>query len=126
VPDVTRPIRAELAKSPAPFCWFADHDPDTVIQAFYLSLILSQHTANWSLLLANIDPALKPFAGTADQTLRVAAPKIVSLDPGQAGRDLQEVEDRYLDREALQLVLLDELDLASPEGFTRLLERECY
>lgn len=123
VPDVTQPIRDELEKGPAPFCWFARHDSDIVIRAFYLSLVLSQHVDGWSLLLANVDPNLKPFTGISDDTLRTAAPKLVSLDPDQAGHDLADAEDG-LDRDALQLVLLDQMKVSSPDGFTAALERE--
>ncbi len=42
-PTVTRPIREELRQAPAPFCWFTERDPDTVIRAFFLSVILAQH-----------------------------------------------------------------------------------
>jgi hypothetical protein len=54
-PQVTQPILEKLRHVPAPFCWFTDHDPELVLRAFYLSVILAQHAENWNLLLANLD-----------------------------------------------------------------------
>jgi len=124
-PRVTKPILTELKKAPAPFCWFAEHDPEIVIRAFYLSVILAQHTENWSLLLANIDSALTSFSKIHPGILTDAAPKLIEIDLNKAEDDLITVEQTF-DRDSLKLVLLDELKLSEPEGFTAIIDRENY
>jgi len=124
-PEVTGPIRDELAKAPAPFCWFADQDAETVVRAFYLSAILAQHVSNWSLLLANIDPALKALSNIKPDILARAAPQLVEIDRRQAERDLDAVE-QSLDRQAIQFLLLDQMKLAEPAGFAAAVEKEHY
>ena len=91
-PEVTRPIRDELSQAPAPFCWLADRDPDTVLRAFYLSVILSQHFEHWDLLLANIDPTLSAL-GSIERKVLEEAPKLVGERPDQAERDIASAED---------------------------------
>jgi hypothetical protein len=124
-PEVTKPIRAELEKAPKPFCWFASRDADLVIRAFYLSVILSQHTDNWNLLLANVDPTLSQLSGASVEILREAAPKLVAIDPIQADQDLEAVEVS-LSRENLQFLLLDQIQLHQPDSFTTVVEKEQY
>jgi hypothetical protein len=124
-PEITAPIVERLSKAPAPFCWFAECDTDLVLKAFYLSLILSQHLEHWSLVLANIDPALKPLSGIKPDILKDAAPKLISLNPDQAGRDMQAVEDS-LSKDDLQMLLLDQLKLMQPAGYAGLLRKEQF
>jgi hypothetical protein len=124
-PEVTRPIKDELLKARPPFRWFAERDAGIVIRAFYLSVILAQHFENWSLLLANIDPALKPLSRIPADILWESAPKLIALDLAQADRDLESVE-RSLNRDALQFLLLDQLKIATPAGFTAVVEKERY
>jgi len=124
-PEITKPIKIQLEKAPAPFCWFAQHDPNTVIRAFYLSVILAQHTDDWSLLLANIDPALKPLSKIESKVLKEAAPKLININPVQANRDLDEVE-KSLDRDSLQFLLVDQMKITEPESFTSVIEKERY
>lgn len=124
-PEITKPIKTQLEKAPAPFCWFAQHDPSTVIRAFYLSVILAQHTDDWSLLLANIDPALKPLSKIETKVLHEAAPKLININPVQANRDLEEVE-KSLDRDAFQLLLIDQMKITESENFTTVIEKERY
>lgn len=124
-PEITTPIKTQLEKAPAPFCWFAQHDPATVIRAFYLSVILAQHTDDWSLLLANVDPALKPLSKIDTKVLYEAAPKLISINPVQANRDIEEVEGS-LDKDAFQFLLIDQLKMTDPECFTSIIEKERY
>jgi len=124
-PTVTRPIREELRQAPAPFCWFTERDPDTVIRAFYVSVILAQHLENWPLLLAHVDPVLAPLASMSIEVLRDAAPQLVRLHPDQAQRDLAAVE-QSLSREALQFLLLDQMHLTDPASCAAVLEHEHY
>ncbi|MCK4823848.1 PglZ domain-containing protein, partial [bacterium] len=124
-PDVTKPILKEIRKAPAPFCWFAEHDAALVIRAFYISVLLAQHVQHWKLLLANIDPSLKPLSNIDPEILFESAPKLIEMDPKQADRDLQSVEDS-LDRDAIRFVLLEELNLSEPDGFVSVIEQENY
>lgn len=124
-PEVTSVIRDQLAKAPAPFCWFGQRDPDVLIRMFYLSVILAQHTPNWKLLLASVDPGLVSLANMDQAILQDAAPKLVALDREQAIRDLETVEDS-LEPEALKLILLDHLGVTNPDGFASLIRNERY
>jgi len=124
-PAITNPIRAQLRKAPAPFCHLADNDPALVIHAFYLLVILAQHTPQYKLLIANIDPAMKGFADVDKNVLEEAAPKLISMDLRQAKEDISAVE-RLLSRDALALVLLDQLELTKPESFAAAVEQEGF
>lgn len=124
-PEVTKPIREQLAKAPAPFSWFTDRDAETVIRAFYLSVILSQHLDQWHLLLANIDPSLANLKEIETSSIMDAAAKLVRLDPRQAERDLEVVE-HDLDKDSLKLMLLDQMNISEPEGFAAAVEKENY
>lgn len=124
-PEITKPIREELRKAPAPFCHFANHSADLVIRAFYLSVILSQHSDNWNLLLANIDPDLKPLADIKPEILKDAVKHLVAMDRDQAHNDLIGVE-KSLNKEMLQFLLIDQLKLDTVTGFTTALEQEGY
>jgi hypothetical protein len=124
-PEITKPIKDELQKAEAPFCWFGTSDNETVIRAFYLSLILSQHMENWSLLLANVDPRLGPLSGIKPSVLSKSAPMLIDLDPAQANRDLEAVEGD-LGQSALRLLLLEQMKVSEPAGFASVMENEKY
>ncbi len=125
VPEITKPIKVELRKAPAPFCWFADRDPETIVRVFYLSAILQQHTDNWNLLLANVDPSLASLSGIDADVLKESAPRLVGLNPSQADSDLQAVENS-LGRDAIQLLLLDQIGVSAPASFAAVIENERY
>src|SRR5262249_44806909 len=108
VPQVTRPIRNALRTAPAPFCWFGERDAETILRAFYLSVILAQHLPGWRLLLANLDPSLASLSGVDERTLAEAVPGLIRFDPRRAHRDVATVEDS-LSSGALQLLLFDQL-----------------
>ena len=93
-PAVTEPIKRDLAKAPAPFCWFGTYETEMVIRAFYLSVILAQHSANWKLLLVHVDPSLRGLTTIETGILEQAARKLVELDPEQAREDLEEIESQ--------------------------------
>ncbi len=124
-PDIAHSIRYELRSAPAPFCWFADSPPELIVRAFYLSTILSQHSEHWKLLLASIDPELKTFSEMDAALIGEAAPELVSIDPQRAHRDLQEVE-ASLSKDALNLILLDQLKVVSSGRFAEVIENERY
>jgi len=124
-PEVARSIRDELRSAPAPFCWFADSPPEMIVRAFYLSTILSQHVAHWRLLLISIDPDLKAFSEMDTSLISEAAPELVSIDPHRAHRDLQDVESS-LSKDALNLILLDQLKVTANGRFAEVIENEHY
>jgi hypothetical protein len=124
-PQVTQPILEKLRHAPAPFCWFTDHDPELVLRAFYLSVILAQHGENWNLLLANLDATLKPLSTISPELLDQAAPQLISLDQQQADRDLTEVESS-LTKENLGFLFTQQYKMQEPAGFLAVLERERY
>lgn len=124
-PEVARSIRDELRSAPAPFCWFADSPPELIVRAFYLSTILSQHVEHWKLLLASIDPDLKTFSEIDTALIGEAAPELVSIDPHRAHRDLQDVE-ASLSKDALNLILLDQLKVSANGRFAEVIENEHY
>ncbi len=124
-PEITKPIREALRTAPAPFCHFASHSADLVVRVFYLSVILAQHSENWNLLLANIDPDLKPLADIKQEILTDAARRLVALDRDQADRDLSAVE-KSMSKETVKFLLLDQLKIETPEGFAAAVEHEGY
>jgi len=124
-PKVAKSIRDELRAAPSPFCWFADHPPEIVVRAFYLATILSQHLEHWKLLLTNLDSELKPFTEMKTALIREAAQELVALDSARAHEDLLEVESS-LSRDALNLILLDQLKLGEDQAFVQTIENEQY
>ncbi len=124
-PEITQPITDNLRKAPAPFCWFAEHPPETATRAFYLALILSQHAENWNLLLTNVDPELAAFSNIDQKILTGSAPGLIQLNPRQADQDIKDAEDS-LTKDALELILVKQLNLSEPKGFASVLQKENY
>lgn len=124
-PEVAHTIRDELRKVPPPFRWFADHPPDLVIRAFYLSAILSQHFEHWNLLLANIDSNLKPFSEIKIDLIQKAAPELVLLDKDRAHDDLSEIENS-ISKDALALLLLEQMKITEAARFAEVIKNEQY
>ncbi|MCF7634651.1 MAG: PglZ domain-containing protein [Dehalococcoides mccartyi] len=124
-PEIASSIRDEIRRAPAPFLWFADSPPDSVIRAFYLSTILAQHIDHWKLVLASIDSDLKPFSDINVAILCEAAPELISIDSARAHQDLQDIE-ASLSKEALNLILLDQLKIFTHGRFADVIEREHY
>lgn len=124
-PEITKPIKEELRSAPAPFCHFANRSPEHVVKAFYLSVILAQHSDNWNLLIANIDPELKMLADIKSEILFSEAPQLIDLDRDQAHRDLLEVEESFT-KNSLQFLLIDTFKINTSSGFLKILENERY
>jgi hypothetical protein len=122
---VTEPIKRDLAKAPAPFCWFGMYETETVIRAFYLSVMLAQHSPNWRLLLVHVDPALRGLTTIDTGILEQASRKLIELDPAQAREDLDQIES-HLSSEGLQTILVDQLSVADAESAANVIERERY
>ena len=124
-PEVTGPLREAFLRAPAPYRHFHSHAPDLVIHAFYLSVLLSQHSEQWRLMLGNLDPALRSLADSPEEVLRSDAPKLIDSYPEQAERDLRELENS-LSREDLQFLLIEQLRIIERTGFSAVLEHERY
>ena len=124
-PQVTQPVMEKLSTAPPPFCWLAERDPEEVLRAFYMSVILAQHSPSWNLLLANVDATMKPFSSISKETLEEAAPKLIDLDHQQADKDLTEVENG-LPRDMLGFLLLEQMKLQEPQGFLNVLQNERF
>jgi len=125
VPEITAPIRKQLQKAPAPFCYFVDHDPELVTRAFYISAILAQHSSNWGLLIANIDPILKPLADIKPEVLARSTLDLIAKNREQSRKHL-EVAEASLSAEALKFLLLDYLKVNTSSGFVVVIEKEQY
>jgi hypothetical protein len=124
-PEVASFIRKKLRRAPAPFCWFASSPPELTVRAFYLSTMLSQHIEHWKLLLTSIDPDLKAFTEMDRSLINEAALELVSMDPHGAHRALLEVE-ASLSKDALNLILLDQMRLVTDGRFAEIIESEHY
>lgn len=124
-PQVVELLNTELKKAPIPFCWFADRDAETVVNGFYLSAILCQHSSHWPLLLGNIDPVYSAFKDIDEVLLKDAGPHLVAISPNQAERDLTNLE-QSLESEQVELILIEQLKIVEPDNFASLIEKECY
>jgi len=124
-PEVACSIREELRSAPPPFCWFADHQPEPVVRAFYLATILTQHFDHWKLLLTSIEPDLKPFSDMEAAFIKEAALKLVLLDPVKAHKDLCDIE-ASLSKDALNIILLEQMKIDKDGRFVKALENERY
>ena len=124
-PEVALSIREELRAAPRPFCWFADHPAEQIVRAFYLATILSQHFEHWKLLLASVDPELKPFSEMDTALIQDAAQELVSLDPQRAHEDLLAAE-ASLSKDDLFLLLCDQMKITENHRFVQAIDRERY
>lgn len=124
VPEITRTIRQALKTAPAPFCWFNGQNTETVLKAFYLALILSQHFEYWELLMVNVDPALAGLNRIEPSILK-QAPDLIRMDMVQAERDQLAVE-ASLTSANLKMLLIDSIDIRHPKDAARLIQKEQY
>jgi hypothetical protein len=124
-PEITRPLREALRRAPPPFSWLETGDPEVVVRAVYLAVIVAQHVAHWALLLGSLDSELRALEAVEAAGLREAVAELTRLDAAQAERDLEAAE-RSLDAGALQRILVDEMRLNLPERWAEALEREHY
>ncbi len=125
MPEVVEPIKEQIARAPAPFCWFAKHDASLVLRAFYLGVVLSQHMERWDLLLANVDPALRPFTKVDPAIMCSSAPDLIRLDVRQAEADLESAESS-LGLKELDMLLFDEMHLQTASQQAEVIEKERY
>jgi hypothetical protein len=124
-PDVASAVRSELRKAPAPFRRLADSSPEPIVRCFYLAAVFIQHTDQWKLLLTAVDPELKPFVDMDPEMIRGEAPGLTAIDPSRACRDLDEAE-AALSKEALALILVEQLNVFRDGRFAEIIEKERY
>lgn len=124
-PDILDKIKKYLEKAPRPFNWCATQDPAVVINSLYLAVILSQHTDDWKSLLIQIDPEGRKFSDISVQDLKEAATGLLNGAPEKADQDLAALEES-LPVDELTTLLIKELKIQEPAGFSGVLEREQY
>ncbi len=114
-----------LRKAPAPFCWFGASGTRKRSSGVLFSGDPGAAPAWLAAAPGERGPGLAPLAGMDEKILKDAVPEIIQLDLKQADRDLAMVEGS-LSKEALQLLLLDQMHLDQPSGFTSALEKDGY
>jgi hypothetical protein len=124
-PEITTAIKGQLLKAPKPFSWFAQYDPEDVIRALYLALILSQHIENWQPLLANICYSLKPFSEIDTQTIKDAAQKLIEFNSAKVQSDLEELT-KTLDKATIQFIVITQLKMDTQDGFFSAVTKEHF
>lgn len=124
-PEITKTIKEQLLKAPKPFSWFSQYDPEDVIRALYLALILSQHIENWQPLLANISYSLKPFSGIDTQAIKDAAQKLIEFNPVKVQNDLEELT-KALDKPTLQFIVIAQMKMDTQDGFFSAVTKEHF
>ena len=124
-PEIIGIIKSEIMKAEKPFCWFADENPDTIVRGFFTSLILSQHTDDWQILLANVDPSIAKFQEISKNALNKYASEIIRLDPSSVDQDISSLESSF-SKNALRTILVDRLKISSYNGYKTILEKEAY
>jgi len=124
-PQLLAVFRDRLRGAPAPFCWLADHDQESVVRAFYLFALLVQHSSKPGQVFAWIAPELSEFKSLDPGQVLKQVPAMVARDRVQAHADITDVEDS-LGPDALQYLLLagETYDLRKPDDCVRLVEHE--
>lgn len=124
-PQLLAVFQDRLRDAPAPFCWLADHDQDSVIRAFYLFALLVQHSSKPGQLFAWIAPELSEFKSLDPNQVLKQVPAMVARDREQAHADVTDVEDSLAPK-ALEYLLLgnETYDLRNPDNCVRLVEHE--
>ncbi len=126
LPDEVKEILQQIIKSaPKPFCYLLDRDPEVIIRAFTLAGILHQHGLDYSLLLANLDPALHEYKNIEPAVLDAALKDQIAFDPDCILSDVQKVEEFLKeDPRRLSFLLRDQLHLDEPKYAEEVLKKE--
>lgn len=96
--EVTSVLIEAIENAEPPFCWLLKRDPEDVIMAFTLSLLLSQYDhLDPKLLLANFDPALSEYREISQETLNRAGKELIEADPDRLAADISHLERFLLD-----------------------------
>ena len=124
-PEIISIIKSEIMKADKPFCWFANENPETIVRGFFTSLILSQHTDDWQILLANVDPSITKFQEISKNDLIKYVAEIIHLDPSSVDHDILSLESSFT-KSALRTILVDRLKITTFNGYKAILEKEAY
>ena len=124
-PEIVKIIKSEIRRAEKPFCWFADEEPDLIVRGFFTSLILSQHTDDWKILLANVEPSLVKFQEISKDALNLYASEIIREDPTSTDHDLSTIESLFT-KNSLRTILVDRLKINTYNGYKAILEKEAY
>jgi len=126
LPDEVKQILQQIIhNAPKPFCSLLERDPQTIIRAFTLAGLLHQHGLDYSLLLANLDPALHEYKNIDAAVLNAGLKDQSTFDPDLILADVQSAED-YLKEDAgrLSFLLRDQLHLDDPKHAAEALKKE--
>lgn len=126
LPDEVKDILQQIIKSaPKPFCDLLDRDPEAIIRAFTLAGMLHQHGLDYSLLLANLDPALHEYKSIEPAVLDAALKDQIAYDPDCILADVQKAEEFLKeDSRRLSFLLRDQLHLDQPPSAVEVLKKE--
>jgi hypothetical protein len=126
LPDEVKQILQQTIRSaPKPFCYLLERDPEIIIRAFTLAEMLHQHGLDYSLLLANLDPALHEYKAIEAAVLDAGLKDQVASDPDCILSDVQKVEDFLKeDPKRLAFLLRDQLHLDEVDHAIEALKKE--
>jgi len=124
-PEVMESLRTMVAGAPKPFCWLLERDPELILRAFTLAAMMRQHHLDYTLLLANLDPALHEFRDIDVKFLDAAIQDQWSADPERVSDDVRAVE-LFLSEEPKRLAFLlrDHLQIDKPEKAFEVIKNE--
>jgi hypothetical protein len=124
-PDVMDTLRQTIASAPKPFNLLLERDPDQVMLAFTLAVLMRQHGLEYQILLSNLDPALNDFKEIAPADLDQALRDQLQVDPERITADVQAAE-AFLraDPARLAFLLRDRLQLDQPQQAMTVLKQE--
>ena len=121
--DVTKILIQSIEGSEPPFCWLLKRDPDNVIRAFTLSLVINQYdNLEPQLLIANFDSSLAEFRDISKKTLERAGRELIEADPDRLISDVADMEKFLLENpERAKLMFGDLLKIHDHKnaGFSR-------
>lgn len=124
-PDVMQVVKDHLSDAPKPFCWFANQDPEKIIRALYLTIILSQHGKGWNKILPLIDPEARQFAEVPVDKLYEAANDLINEYPDKAEFDFNDFE-KNISKDILKLLLIDQWRIYEPKQWFLIIKTEGY
>jgi len=126
--EVTEQLVKAIERSDPPFCWLLHYDEALVVRAFVLSTVLNQYEGlDYSLLLANFDPALAPLREIPKANLAKTAEEMADKAPDRLAADITELE-RFIveDHARIKLLMGTSLKLHIRAEAIRVLKTEEY
>ncbi len=123
--EVKATLQQMISRAPKPFCYLLERDPQAIIRAFTLAGVLHQHGLEYSLLLANLDPALHEYKDIEPAVLSAGLKDLVASDPDCVLADVQKVEAFLIaDPARLAFLLRDQLHLDDSKAAQDALKKE--